>query len=299
MSTRRFQSLRNSFGILVALWPVAWLAPSLSAQPTGPRVSTDAAENLSAALAETVMITTTTSPGRHVEQRNGNGQISIRSLPLPDRYRDDFDRESETAQPIFASLKLSDTEPLDWGPGTGAQSTDQATTPPPPKPAPPSLKDLGFSPDQLKGNAEEQARLNKRSHMLQIHQRLGLITLIPMLATIITSGNAGGKHGTSAGRNLHGALGIVTAGMYFTAASFAIRAPKISGTPVRGPIRLHKALAWVHGIGMILTPILGAMARSQLDHGEKVHGIAAAHSVVADITYAAYAVAIGAVAIKF
>jgi hypothetical protein len=50
---------------------------------------------------------------------------------------------------------------------------------------------------------------------------------------------------------------------------------------------------------MILTPILGAMARSQLDRGEKVHGIATAHSVVADVTVAAYAAAIGSVALKF
>jgi hypothetical protein len=50
---------------------------------------------------------------------------------------------------------------------------------------------------------------------------------------------------------------------------------------------------------MILTPILGAMARSQLDHGEKVHGIASAHGAVAAVTVGAYAAAIGAVALKF
>lgn len=134
--------------------------------------------------------------------------------------------------------------------------------------------------------------------MLKMHQKLGLITLAPLLATIFTSNNATRK-GTSAGRNLHGALGIVTAGLYITTASYALRAPKLPGTETRGPIRLHKALAWIHGIGMILTPILGAMARSQLDRGERVHGIASAHSAVADVTIAAYAAAIGAVAIKF
>ena len=36
---------------------------------------------------------------------------------------------------------------------------------------------------------------------------------------------------------------------------------------------------------MILTPILGAMAFSQENRGEKVHGIAMAHSAVADVTY--------------
>ena len=62
--------------------------------------------------------------------------------------------------------------------------------------------------------------------------------------------------------------------MYFMTAYFAIRAPKIPGTKTRGPIRLHKALAWIHGPGMILTPILGAMAFAQKSRGEKVHGIA-------------------------
>ena len=73
---------------------------------------------------------------------------------------------------------------------------------------------------------------------------------------------------------MHAALGSVTADMYFMTAYFAIRAPKIAGTTTRGPIRLHKALAWIHGPGMILTPILGAMALRQEDNGEKVHGIA-------------------------
>jgi hypothetical protein len=162
----------------------------------------------------------------------------------------------------------------------------------------PALLDLGFPADQIQGNAEAQARLDKRTRMLKIHQRLGLLTLIPMIATIFAGGSAGARGSTSS-RDLHGALGIVTAGMYITTASYAIRAPSVPGMQVRGPIRIHKALAWVHGAGMILTPILGAMARSQLDKGEKLHGIAVAHSAVADVTVAAYAAAIGSVALKF
>jgi hypothetical protein len=179
-----------------------------------------------------------------------------------------------------------------------AQAKDEKTVPPQENATKPSLQDLGFPPDLTRENAEAQARLDKRSRMLKIHQRLGLITLIPMLATVLTS-NGATRHGSTSQRNLHGALGLVTAGLYITSASFAIRAPNIPGTPVRGPIRLHKALAWVHGAGMILTPILGAMARAQLDRGEKVHGIASAHSAVADVTVAAYAAAIGTVALKF
>jgi len=176
--------------------------------------------------------------------------------------------------------------------------------------APPSLDDLGISPDQAKGSAADQARLDKRSHMLKIHQRLGLITLAPLLATLITSNNAASRggngatgattttSGTTSGRELHAALGITTASLYLTTAYFAIRAPKIAGTKTRGPIVLHKALACIHGPGMLLTPILGAMAYNQRNSGQKVHGIASAHSAVAAVTGVAYGAAMLSVMIK-
>jgi hypothetical protein len=165
--------------------------------------------------------------------------------------------------------------------------------------APPSLGDLGITPDQAKGSAQDQARLDKRTHMLKMHQRYGLITIAPLVATIATSGLAAGRHSTATGRDVHGALGSLTADMYFMTAYYAIRAPTIPGTATRGPIRLHKTLAWIHGPGMILTPILGAMAFSQENKGEKVHGIAKAHGAVADVTYAAFGLAVVSVSIKF
>jgi Carboxypeptidase regulatory-like domain len=165
---------------------------------------------------------------------------------------------------------------------------------------PPSLGDLGFPTAQTQGSAQEQARLDKRSHMLKTHQRLGLITTAPLIATLITSNSAATRKTTSAsGRELHAALGGVTAGLYFTTAYYAIRAPTLPGTKTRGPILVHKALAFVHGPGMVLTPILGAMAYAQRNRGEKVHGIASAHSAVAAVTGAAYGAAILSVMIKF
>jgi hypothetical protein len=50
---------------------------------------------------------------------------------------------------------------------------------------------------------------------------------------------------------------------------------------------------------MILTPILGAMAYAQRSNGEKIHGIAQAHSAVAIVTAGAYGAALLAVSIKF
>lgn len=162
-----------------------------------------------------------------------------------------------------------------------------------------SLGDLGISPDQVQGSAQDQARLNKRSHMLMLHQRLGLVDTIPLVATVIAGTGAGGKSTTSSDRYLHLALGSVTGDLYFLSAYYAIRAPRIPGTQVRGEVRVHKALAWIHGPGMILTPILGAIAFDQKSKGEKVHGIASLHGPVAVVTTAAYGAAILSVTFKF
>ncbi len=162
-----------------------------------------------------------------------------------------------------------------------------------------SLSDLGFSAGQTQGSTAEQARLDKRSHMLKTHQRLGLITAVPLIATIFTGLSAGGRRPTSADRDVHAALGTASVGMYLASAYFAVLAPKVSGTETRGQIRLHKALAWIHGPGMILTPILGAMAFVQKSEGQHVQGIASAHGTVAIVTASAYGAAILSVSIKF
>jgi Carboxypeptidase regulatory-like domain len=163
----------------------------------------------------------------------------------------------------------------------------------------PSLEDLGFSKAETQSNAREQALLDKRTHMLKIHQRMGLITTIPLIATMVTSLKAGGKSEGTASRDLHVALGSLTGDLYGITAWYAIRAPRIKGTETRGPIRFHKAMAWIHGPGMVLTPILGAMAFSQKNNGEKVHGIAVAHGPVAIVTAGAFGAALISVSTKF
>jgi hypothetical protein len=135
--------------------------------------------------------------------------------------------------------------------------------------------------------------------MLKVHQRIGLIDTIPLVASVIAGAGAGGKSTSTSDRYLHLALGSVTGDLYFLSAYYAIRAPRIAGTQTRGPIRLHKALAWIHGPGMILTPILGAMAFDEKSKGERVHGIARAHGPVAIVTAAAYGAAILSVSFKW
>ena len=162
-----------------------------------------------------------------------------------------------------------------------------------------SLQDLGISSAQAQGTAQDQARLDKRSHMLKMHQRFGLIAAVPLIASVATSFGAGGRSTSTADRWTHLALGSATGDLYFISAYYAIRAPRIPGTQSRGQIRVHKALAWIHGPGMILTPILGAIAFDQKSKGEKVHGIASAHGAVAIVTAAAYGAAIISVSFKF
>jgi hypothetical protein len=222
-----------------------------------------------------------------------------------------FAQTSDTAAPTAQSGQNT-AEPQDQKAPPPSQNNPQAgsenqqTTPPAQLPnAPsssktePSLEDLGFSASQTQADAQRQALLDKRTHMLKVHQRLGLIAAIPITASVITSLNAGGKDTSKASRDLHAALGGLAGDLYFMSAYYAIRAPRIPGTPTRGPIRFHKAMAWIHGPGMIATPILGIIAFDQKSKGEKVHGLGAAHLPVAIVTAGAFGAALLSVSVKF
>ena len=184
--------------------------------------------------------------------------------------------------------------------GSSQQNPPVPPNQPTPPAAPPSLGDLGFTPEQAQTDVKLQALLDRRSHMLKVHQRLGLIAALPMTAALITGpmAKAKGRNGqpitepTNANLDFHAALGGLTAGLYYTSAAYAVFAPRVPETKRRGAIRMHEALAWIHGPGMILTPILGAMAYKQENSGEKVHGIASAHGPVAWATAIAYGTAI-------
>lgn len=211
------------------------------------------------------------------------------------------------ARPVKVTLAAAQTTDLTVSPSPRSDESvpnaPREQQSPPANSNEPSLSDLGFAAQQTQGNAQLQATLAKRTEMLRIHQRLGLITTIPMAAAVFTGplAKAKGKNGqiikepTEANLDFHAALGGLTTALYFTTASYAIFAPRIPNNPKHGGIKWHEALAWVHGPGMVLTPVLGYMAYKQENSGEKAHGIAAQHGMVAYITAISYGTAIVAV----
>lgn len=169
----------------------------------------------------------------------------------------------------------------------------------PQQPASPSLQDLGLTPEQTRSDLDEQHRLDHRTHDLKVHQTLGLITLAPIAAACITSALAAPdprSGNNEIGRDIHVALGSASVTLYGATAWYAIKAPRIPGQgPTTGGIKLHKYLVAIHAPGMVLTPILGAMAYNQAANGQRVSGIASAHGAVALITAGTYAASIVAV----
>lgn len=238
---------------------------------------------------------------------DAQGAFAFEDL-APGQYRLKFEAAGfKTLEISFGPIHRADTTVLDEklvsGESVASESipAQQQNLPnaPTSNGSAPSLSDLGLTPEQTQGDPHEQALLDKRTHMLKIHQRMGLITTIPLIATVATSLGAGGKNTSTASRDLHTALGGVAGDLYFITAYYAIRAPRVPGTETRGPIRFHKAMAWIHGPGMILTPILGIMAFDEKNKGEKVHGIASAHAPVAIVTAGAFGAALLSVSIKF
>ncbi|MGA8089251.1 MAG: carboxypeptidase-like regulatory domain-containing protein [Terracidiphilus sp.] len=88
------------------------------------------------------------------------------------------------APPIKVTLAAAQTTDLTVSPATkGAEALPNAPQQEqgaPANPNAPSLSDLGFTPQQTQANTELQATLAKRTKMLKIHQKLGLITTLPI-----------------------------------------------------------------------------------------------------------------------
>jgi len=159
-----------------------------------------------------------------------------------------------------------------------------------------SLDDLGFKTTDTQSHPELQLQLEKRTDMLKTHQTLGLITAIPMIAQLFLADDVEHNAGK---RNLHMGVGIMTAGLYATTASYALFAPKPADVVDKGKTRIHRILAWIHGPLMIVTPVLGAMAYHQVGNGEKVHGIASMHGGAATLLVTSYVASMAIMSFNF
>lgn len=266
------------------------LSGALRAQAAQATISGTIADTSGKAVPHAKVSIENLATGQLKETRtDANGRYSVSDL-APGQYEISVAKPGFTEQTSRVTLKAGGNQNLNLALATLAGKGGTL-----------SLQSLGFPTTESQGSLKEQALLNKRSHMLQIHQKLGMLTAIPMVAMIITGPMAKGHHGTPGSvtmRNVHMGLGILTSAMYWATAYYAIRAPKVPGSHSYGLIRLHKFLAWIHGPGMIITPILGAIAYSQLSNGERIHGIAKFHSVAAYTTAIAYGAAFASVAVK-
>ncbi len=307
MHRTNFRNLGGCVPGVFVVWLLVTMAPSLVAQMSGTGVLTGkVTDAFGGVLANATVTATSIDNGETRSATTGtDGSYKIEGL-TPGEYRLKFEAAGfKTMELASATVSGSGAsvqdEKLDAGEQNSGKPSAQENLPNAPSATTtaPSLADLGLSPEQTQGNAREQALLDKRTRMLKIHQRMGLITTIPLIATVILGPGAGGKSEGTAARDLHVALGGLTGDLYGITAYYAIRAPRIPGTKKRGPIKFHEAMAWIHGPGMILTPIMGIMAFDQKNNGEKVHGFASAHGPVAIVTAGAFGAALLSVSVKF
>jgi hypothetical protein len=143
---------------------------------------------------------------------------------------------------------------------------------------------------------------DKRSHMLDHHEKMGHITMGLMAATVATaiigahkikderSKRGGLKSKDDASKlNLHMGLAVASLASYFTTAYFSLSAPKPEGMEDETSRLWHKRLAWIHGASMILAPVLGYFAFKDYHDGKDPSGISKLHKPLMFVGVAAFA----------
>src|ERR1035441_2714692 len=150
-----------------------------------------------------------------------------------------------------AATQSSNASPSAQSPGQDSQSPAQGSPNPP---GAPSLGDLGLTPEDTEGSAARQALMDRRTHMLKLHQRLGLITVIPVAAACISAVGAPPEHGNygNTARYSHvlfhqaieGAAHHITGVVPATLTDFKIEAPTFLTIPIKNDIPIRVDMVW-------------------------------------------------------
>ena len=159
--------------------------------------------------------------------------------------------------------------------------------------------------------SDRQARyvLHRRAVLLRTHRVFGIAAWSSLLVTEVLGtllaldrptwfgdGNCASDAGAlGCGSNLLGSLhetmAFVSVGLHTTAGILAIAAPDPDSASVgtdqaSRTLRLHKALAWAHGAGMVLMPILGILGQS-INNPDAARAFRTIHTGVGYATFAA------------
>jgi hypothetical protein len=211
-------------------------------------------------------------------------------------------------------------------PRTAPSLFAQPADPPAPaatEPAAESTGGGGESCDIDCETAQEDARMaryvmHRRAQLLRVHRGFAIAAWSAMLVTEVLgtiqavnqptgfgdgvcSGNpeAFGCHQSSMITGLHETFAITTTALYTTAAILAVAAPdpeaaSVGSGQAERTLRLHKTMAWVHGVGMVLLPLLGIVTAhpqilgiSQEAQGDFSRAMRTVHTVVGYSTFAA------------
>ena len=151
-----------------------------------------------------------------------------------------------------------------------------------------SLNDLGFNKEDIKVDSQTVKIMEERQRKLQIHQKLGLVTMAAMTTTLLLADEAHGEGKKYNTNNLHKYAGISTGLLYWTTAYFSLSAPKPADIKDTGSTKIHESLAWVHAPLMAVVPVLGYLCDQAKKKGNEPKGILKAHGGLATIAYLSF-----------
>lgn len=185
------------------------------------------------------------------------------------------------------------------GATTGSVRAQTASAEPTASDAPPA-SEAPAAEAASEAPAEEEPSidlLRQRARMTRVHRPLGIATWSGLLVTealgtimainqrtwfgpgncsnVSPTGASGcifGDWGASGLGTMHEVSAFVTLGLYTATGIYALAMPdpehaSAGNDPRARRLRIHKALAWVHLVGMVLQPILGIMAASPTAFG--------------------------------